>query len=90
MRSWQQRFYTVSMKTCRQLNCTLQVFGGYVDSSLMTPGQAYSFETMGPVALLYLLFGTGLDPRQKHCYGPAYGIILVACSFGLVRSLAGQ
>jgi hypothetical protein len=45
---------------------------------------------MGSVAFLYLLFGTGLEPHQEHCYGPAYGIIPVGCSFGLVLSFPGR
>ncbi|KAF2103606.1 aquaporin-like protein [Rhizodiscina lignyota] len=66
-----------------------KVFGGcYIDPSQVTGAQAYVFETMGSVALLYLLFGIGIDPHQKHCYGPAYSVVLVALSFGLVSFIS--
>jgi hypothetical protein len=43
---------------------------------------------MGSIALLYLLFGVGIDPHQTHCYGPAYSVVLVALSFGLVSFIS--
>jgi len=55
---------------------------------MVTPTQAYVFETMGSAALLFLLFGVGINPHQKHTYGPAYSVVLVALSFGLVSFIS--
>jgi hypothetical protein len=55
---------------------------------MVTPVQAYVFETMGSAALLFLLFGVGINPHQKHTYGPAYSVVLVCLSFGLVSFIS--
>src|ERR1700761_3772674 len=67
----------------------IQLFGGcYINTSIVTPIQAYVFETMGSAALLFLIFGVGINPHQKHTYGPAYAVVLVCLSFGLVSFIS--
>lgn len=43
--------------------------GCYIDTSLVTPGQAYALETMTALALIFIAFGVGLDPRQQQVFG---------------------
>ncbi|KAF2002992.1 MIP transporter [Amniculicola lignicola CBS 123094] len=57
--------------------------GCYIDTSLVTPGQAYALETMSCFALLFIAFGVGLDPRQRQVFGPALSPILVGLALGL-------
>ncbi|KAL6153780.1 hypothetical protein ACJQWK_01820 [Exserohilum turcicum] len=60
--------------------------GCYIDTSLVTPGEAYVLETMTTFGLIFIAFGVGLDPRQREVFGPALSPILVGlaqtmCSF---------
>lgn len=60
------------------------------DPSLVSPAQAYVFETMRSVALLFILSGTtSIGPHKKHCFGPASSVILVAW-FGKLHQLASD
>lgn len=54
--------------------------GCYIDSALVTPGQAYTLETMTSFALVFIAFGVGLDPRQRQVFGPALSPILASLS----------
>ncbi|KAM3076731.1 hypothetical protein ACMFMG_007530 [Clarireedia jacksonii] len=57
--------------------------GCYLDTSLMTEGQAYLVESVLSFTLLFLSFGVGLDPRQAQLFGPKLGPFMVGCSLGL-------
>ncbi|PQE05696.1 hypothetical protein CJF31_00004422 [Rutstroemia sp. NJR-2017a BVV2] len=68
--------------------------GCYLDTNLMTEGQAYLVESVlaftlllihcGPANLArFLSFGVGLDPRQAQLFGPKLGPFMVGCTLGL-------
>ncbi|EUC33943.1 hypothetical protein COCCADRAFT_36297 [Bipolaris zeicola 26-R-13] len=57
--------------------------GCYIDTDLVTPGEAYVLETMTSFGLIFIAFGVGLDPRQREVFGPALSPILV----GLTQSV---
>ncbi|KAF2660890.1 MIP transporter [Lophiostoma macrostomum CBS 122681] len=63
--------------------------GCYIDTSLVTPGQAYALETMSSLALVFIAFGVGLDPRQRKVFGPALSPILVGLALGLCSFATG-
>ncbi|KAF1815632.1 aquaporin-like protein [Eremomyces bilateralis CBS 781.70] len=62
--------------------------GCWVDSDVVSPGQAYLLEAVASTFLMYLLYRTALDPHYKHDYGSATGIVLVALSFTTVSFLS--
>ncbi|PQE04639.1 hypothetical protein CJF30_00004416 [Rutstroemia sp. NJR-2017a BBW] len=63
--------------------------GCYLDTNLMTEGQAYLVESVLAFILLpaniarFLSFGVGLDPRQAQLFGPKLGPFMVGCTLGL-------
>jgi len=63
--------------------------GCYIDTSVVTTGQAFILETMTCLSLIFLAFGMGLDPRQKSVYGPALGPILIGFALGLCTFVTG-
>ncbi|KAH7411787.1 aquaporin-like protein [Phaeosphaeria sp. MPI-PUGE-AT-0046c] len=58
--------------------------GCYIDTSLVTPGEAYTLETMTSFVLVFIAFGVGLDPRQREVFGPALSPILIGLTQCLV------
>ncbi|KAL9113302.1 MAG: hypothetical protein Q9227_002637 [Pyrenula ochraceoflavens] len=46
------------------------------DSQTTTQGEAFAMEATTAMTLLFLVFGVGLDPRQKEVFGPALSPIL--------------
>lgn len=44
---------------------------------------------MSSTALLYFVFGTGLDPRQKNIIGPTLSPILIGFSFFVISFTTG-
>ena len=68
----------------------LQKVGGcYIDPSLVSPAQAFILETMSSAALLYFVFGTGLDPRQNNIISPALSPILIGFAFFIISFTTG-
>jgi glycerol uptake facilitator-like aquaporin len=63
--------------------------GCYIDTSLVTAGQAFTFEFMTAFALIFVAFGVGLDPRQRLVFGPALSPILVGIALGLCSFSTG-
>ena len=62
--------------------------GCYIDPSIVTPGQAFLFETVTSFVGLFLAFGLGLDPRNTTTFGPALAPVLVGFA-GAVTLFAG-
>ncbi|KAF2826201.1 aquaporin-like protein [Ophiobolus disseminans] len=58
--------------------------GCYIDTSLVSPGEAYALETMTSFVLIFIAFGVGLDPRQREVFGPALSPILIGLTQCLV------
>ncbi|KIV90894.1 hypothetical protein PV10_05498 [Exophiala mesophila] len=54
--------------------------GCWVDTSIVTPGQAFGFELMATLLTLFLAFGLGLDPRNAGPLGPGLPPILIGIS----------
>ena len=50
----------------------------------MPVGDAFVLELVGDLALLFMSFGVGLDPRQKQVFGPALAPILVGLVLGVI------
>lgn len=63
--------------------------GCYIDTSVVTTGQAFILKTMTCLSLISLAFGMGLDPRQKSVHGPALGPILIGFALGLCTFVTG-
>ncbi|KAF2016459.1 aquaporin-like protein [Aaosphaeria arxii CBS 175.79] len=63
--------------------------GCYIDTSIITPGQAYVFETMTSFGLIFIAFGVGLDPRQRQVFGPAVSSLLVGMALGFTSFVSG-
>ncbi|KAF2398743.1 MIP transporter [Trichodelitschia bisporula] len=64
--------------------------GCYVDSSLVKQSQAFALETVGALALIFLAFGLGLDPRNGSnptlaplFIGMASALVLFSTGIGL-------
>ncbi|KAL5360661.1 aquaporin-like protein [Aspergillus floccosus] len=55
-----------------------------VITSLVSVGDAFSIEFSSDLALIFLSFGVGLDPRQKAAYGPGLAPILVGAVLGVI------
>ena len=55
-----------------------------IDTALVPVGDAFVLEFVGDLALLFMSFGVGLDPRQKQVFGPALAPILVGLVLGVV------
>jgi glycerol uptake facilitator-like aquaporin len=63
--------------------------GCYIDSTLVTPGQAFALETMSSFFQLFLAFGLGLDPRNSTAFGPSLGPFLIGLSSALTLFMGG-
>ncbi|CAO2648526.1 Nn.00g077930.m01.CDS01 [Neocucurbitaria sp. VM-36] len=57
--------------------------GCYIDTNSVTPGEAYALESMTSLALIFIAFGVGLDPRQREVFGPALSPILVGLALAI-------
>ncbi|KAH7117755.1 MIP transporter [Dendryphion nanum] len=66
-----------------------EIPGCYIDTEIVTPGQAYVLETMTSFTLIFVAFGVGLDPRQRQVFGPALSPILVGITLGLCTWASG-
>lgn len=54
--------------------------GCTVDPAQVSPGQLFALEYLFALALIFLAFGVGLDPRQGKVFGPALSPILVGAT----------
>lgn len=63
--------------------------GCYVDTSLVTPAEAFAMETMSSLFQLFLAFGLGLDPRNNGAFGPSLGPFLIGLSSALTLFSTG-
>jgi len=48
----------------------------------INPWGAYGFETISTLFLLFIAFGTALDPRQREVYGPVLPPLMISCCIG--------
>ena len=58
--------------------------GCYIDSSIVTPGSAYAFESTMCFFQIFLAFGLGLDPRNETAFGPSLAPTLIGISSAMV------
>jgi glycerol uptake facilitator-like aquaporin len=58
--------------------------GCEIDTALVPVGDAFALEFICDLALLFMSFGVGLDPRQKQVFGPALGPIFVGFVLGIM------
>ena len=58
--------------------------GCHIDTALVPVGDAFVLEFICDLALLFMSFGVGLDPRQKQVFGPALGPIFVGLVLGII------
>jgi glycerol uptake facilitator-like aquaporin len=58
--------------------------GCAIDTTLVPVGDAFALEFICDLALLFMSFGVGLDPRQRQVFGPALGPILVGLVLGIL------
>jgi glycerol uptake facilitator-like aquaporin len=63
--------------------------GCYIDPSVVTAGEAIILETMTCLALIFSVFGAGLDPRRGAIYGPVVGPLLIGLTLGLCTFVTG-
>ena len=63
--------------------------GCYIDTSVVTAGQAYVFETMIAFTQVFLAFGLGLDPRNSTSFGPSLAPLLIGISSALLIFCSG-
>jgi glycerol uptake facilitator-like aquaporin len=63
--------------------------GCTTDTQLIPAGEALILETGSCLALIFLAFGIGLDPRQSSVYGPALGPIFIGLALGLTIFASG-
>lgn len=63
-----------------------QYYGGgcFYNTEFISEGQVFLNELFASLALLYLAYGVGLDPRQAEFFGPRMGPLLVGASLGVV------
>ena len=57
--------------------------GCYIDSSVVAPAEAFTFESVMCFIQLFLAFGLGLDPRNETAFGPSLAPILIGLSAAL-------
>jgi glycerol uptake facilitator-like aquaporin len=58
--------------------------GCVIDTALVPVGDAFALEFICDLALLFMSFGVGLDPRQRQIFGPALGPIFVGLVLGIL------
>lgn len=58
--------------------------GCAIDTALVPVGDAFALEFICDLALLFMSFGVGLDPRQRQVFGPALGPVLVGLVLGVL------
>jgi glycerol uptake facilitator-like aquaporin len=63
--------------------------GCSIDPSAVTAGEAVVLETMTCVALIFIVYGAGLDPRRGAIYGPAMGPVLMGFALGVCTFVTG-
>ncbi|KAE8413517.1 aquaporin-like protein [Aspergillus pseudocaelatus] len=63
--------------------------GCYLDLSKVSLGSAFAIEFTTDLALIFLSFGVGLDPRQREVFGPALGPIFVGIVLGVCTFMTG-
>ncbi|CAG8897255.1 unnamed protein product [Penicillium egyptiacum] len=63
--------------------------GCYIDSTKVSAGSAFAIEFTTDLALIFLSFGVGLDPRQRSVFGPALGPIFVGIILGTCTFVTG-
>ena len=63
--------------------------GCWIDPSVITAGEAVVLETMTCVALIFIVYGAGIDPRRGAIYGPALGPLLIGLTLGLCTFVTG-
>lgn len=61
-----------------------KVGGCFYDPLLVGVRQVFTMEVISQIALLFLAFGVGLDPRQLQAFGPALAPALVGLSLGVM------
>jgi glycerol uptake facilitator-like aquaporin len=64
--------------------------GCYVDTNLVTPGQAFGMEFISSFFQLFLAFGLGLDPRNNSSFGPSLTPFLIGLSAALTLFSTGM
>ncbi|KAE8408656.1 aquaporin-like protein [Aspergillus pseudonomiae] len=62
---------------------SFMVPGCYMDVNQVSAGSAFVIEFVTDVALIFLAFGIGLDPRQRVVFGPTLGPIFVGIVLGV-------
>jgi glycerol uptake facilitator-like aquaporin len=68
----------------------LQVIPGcWIDTAIVTAGEALALETMTCITLIFFAYGIGLDPRQRVVFGPALGPLLIGLALGLCTFATG-
>jgi glycerol uptake facilitator-like aquaporin len=63
--------------------------GCSIDASIVTAGEAVVLETMSCLALIFIVYGAGIDPRRGAIYGPALGPPLIGLTLGLSTFVTG-
>ena len=58
--------------------------GCAINTQLVSAGEAFTIEFTCCLALLFMSFGVGLDPRQKKIFGPALAPIFVGTTLGVI------
>lgn len=58
--------------------------GCFINTSLVPVGDAFALEFVGDLALIFISFSVGLDPRQKQVFGPTLGPIFVGLVLGII------
>lgn len=57
--------------------------GSYIDLSKVSVGSAFVIEFITDLALIFLSFAIGLDPRQREVFGPTLAPIFVGTVLGV-------
>jgi glycerol uptake facilitator-like aquaporin len=63
--------------------------GCWIDPSAVTAGEAVILETMSSFAIIFIVYGAGLDPRRGAVYGPSLGPLLMGLGLGLCTFVTG-
>jgi glycerol uptake facilitator-like aquaporin len=63
--------------------------GCWIDPSVVTAGEAVVLETMTCLAIIFIVYGAGIDPRRGAIYGPVVGPLLIGLALGLCTFVTG-